>query len=144
MKQYMLAVLNGNALAIMVALVPAALVNQLLGAMPQNGVVTSLAMMVTLAQSALPLIAAFAVGTMLKLGMMETASMALATLAGSGVTTFKDGAFTLAGSGVILNVMLTTAVAGLVAMGATKVLGQLRVVFEPLIVLVVLLLVVSV
>ncbi|COJ23616.1 PTS EIIC component [Streptococcus pneumoniae] len=136
-KQYMLAVLNGNALAIMVALVPAALVNQLLGAMPQNGVVTSLAMMVTLAQSALPLIAAFAVGTMLKLGMMETASMALATLAGSGVTTFKDGAFTLAGSGVILNVMLTTAVAGLVAMGATKVLGQLRVVFEPLIVLVV-------
>ncbi|SCB99460.1 PTS sugar transporter subunit IIC [Weissella bombi] len=136
-KEFGLAILNGNASAIIVALIPAALISQLLAVMPQIEIVKTLNMMVTLAQSALPLIAAFAVGYLLKFGTIESASMGLATFIASGVVTNHNGQFIISGSGIILNIMLTTLMASLVTVFFHKVLGQLRAVFEPLAVLVV-------
>ncbi|QDJ58335.1 PTS sugar transporter subunit IIC [Weissella hellenica] len=136
-KEFGLAILNGNASGIIVALIPAALISQLLAIMPQTEIVKTLNMMVMLSQSALPLIAAFAVGILLKFGTIESASMALATFIASGVVTTQHGQFIISGSGVILNIMLTTLMASLVTIFFHKVLGQLRAVFEPLAVLVV-------
>ncbi|WP_258088045.1 PTS sugar transporter subunit IIC [Weissella fangxianensis] len=136
-KEFGSAILNGNASGIIVALIPAALVSQLLAAMPQTEIVKTLTMMVTLAQSALPIIAAFAVGALLKFGTVESASMALATFIASGVVTVHGGQYVMSGSGVILNIMLTTFMASIVTIIFHKLLGQLRAVFEPLAVLVV-------
>ena len=136
-KEFGSAILNGNASGIIVALIPAAIVSQLLAAMPQTEIVKTLTMMVTLAQSALPIIAAFAVGTLLQFGTVESASMALATFIASGVVTVHSGQYVISGSGVILNIMLTTFMASIVTIVFHKLLGQLRAVFEPLAVLVV-------
>ena len=84
-KPTIMAVLNGNSFAVVAALIPAALISQLLKALPQTGLVGQVEVMVALAQSTLPLIAAFVVGNMLRLSNLETASMALATFVASGV-----------------------------------------------------------
>lgn len=136
-KEFGLAILNGNASGIIVALIPSAIISQLLAIMPQTDIVKTLTMMVTLAQSTLPIIAAFAVGALLKFGTIESASMALATFIASGVVTSHGGQYVISGSGVILNIMLTTFMASLVTIAFHKLLGQLRAVFEPLAVLLV-------
>lgn len=134
-KPTIMAVLNGNSFAVVAALIPAALISQLLKALPQTGLVGQVEVMVALAQSTLPLIAAFVVGNMLRLSNLETASMALATFVASGVVTVKGDAYMIAGTGVILNIMLTTLIASYVARLSSRLLGQLRMVFEPLVVL---------
>ena len=51
--------------------------------------------------------------------------------------TVHGGQYVISGSGVILNIMLTTFMASIVTIVFHKLLGQLRAVFEPLAVLVV-------
>ncbi|MBM7544490.1 putative membrane protein [Weissella beninensis] len=132
-----LAVLNGNSFAIVVALIPSALLSQILKFLPQTPLVKNLEVVITLAQSALPLVAAFAVGMLLKFSMLEIGSLALATFVAAGNTVATANGFTLSGSGVILNIILTTLLGALITPVLHRVLGQLKMVFEPLLVLVI-------
>ena len=137
LRDTILAVLNGNSFAIVVALIPSALLSQILKFLPQVTLVKSLESMIVLAQSALPLVAAFAVGMLLKFSMLEIGSLALATLIAAGNTLATPNGFTLNGSGVILNIILTTLIGALITPILNQLLGQLRMVFEPLSVLVI-------
>ena len=136
-QDFTLNVLNGIAWSIIIALIPAAL-SQLPGFLRSTSVVTTVTMMTNVAQSMLPIIAAFAVGAFLRLGTLESAASALASIVSGGVVhSNSNGLYTLAGSGAILNVMLVTYLsAGLVLLLQDK-LGQLKLIFLPTIVLLV-------
>ncbi|MEY4665046.1 PTS sugar transporter subunit IIC [Weissella cibaria] len=136
LQDFTLNVLNGNSLGIIIALIPAALTSQLLTFFGQHPWVTTVTMMTNVAQSMLPIIAAFAVGAFLRLGTLESAAIALASIVSGGVVhSNSNGLYTLAGSGAILNVMLVTYLsAGLVLLLQDK-LGQLKLIFLPTIVL---------
>lgn len=130
-KDYTLAVLNGNATAVLVALMPAALLNGILSLMEPSTITETLSFMVNLAQTALPVIAGMLVGLLLKLAPLESASMSLATLIGSGIAVAQKGQFVFTGTGVILNIMLTSFIAGFIAMTLQQYLGSMRVILNP-------------
>lgn len=137
LKEYTLDILNGSSLGIVIALIPAALTSQILKLFAAGPVVSQITMMVTVTQSLLAAIAAVVVGHMLRLQIMDTACIALATFASSGaiVTLPKGAGYALAGTGSILNIMLTLYITtGLVLLLKDR-LGQLKIVLEPTLVL---------
>ena len=135
LKTLTMATLNGNAIAIIIALIPSALLSQLLKFMPSNAVTTGISQMITLAQSALPFIAAFAVGLILKLSTLQIGSMVLATFIAAGNTTPHKNVFIINGTGIILNIMLVTFVAASVVIFLDRYLGQFKMILESLLTL---------
>lgn len=135
LKKVTMATLNGTSLAVVIALIPSALLSQLLKFLPANSVTNETTVMITMVQSALPLIAAFAVGSMLKYGLLESGSMSLAAMVAGGIITQKNGSFIIGGSGVILNILLTVWFAAWCVLLCQKFLGQFKTILEPLLVL---------
>ncbi|WP_242362190.1 PTS sugar transporter subunit IIC [Limosilactobacillus antri] len=135
LKELTMATLNGNAIAIVIALIPSALLSQLLRFCPVNSVTTSITFMITLAQTAFPFIAAFAVGMILRLSTLQVGSMALATFVAAGSASPQKSAFLLSGSGIILNIMLTTFIASILVIILDRFLGQFKIILESLLVL---------
>ena len=136
-KQFTLDVLNGSSLGVVVALIPAALTSQILALFPGNHVAGAITMMVTVAQSLLSVFAAMAVGHMLRLETLDAACIALATFVSSGAITTSKGVFVLNGTGSILNIMLTTFISAAMVLLIHRHLGQLKLVIEPTIVLII-------
>lgn len=130
LKEITMATLNGNAIAIVIALIPSALLSQVLQFFPVNGITTSISHMINLAQTTVPLIAAFAVGLILKLSTLQIGSMALASFVSAGNAVPHKSAFILNGAGVILNIMLTTFIASLVVILLDRYLGQFKMILE--------------
>ncbi|MFO9711630.1 PTS sugar transporter subunit IIC [Lacticaseibacillus rhamnosus] len=135
LKELAMATLNGNASAIVIALIPSALLSQLLHFCPINPVTTSISYMITLAQTAFPFIAAFAVGMILRLSTLQVGSMALATFVAAGNASPQKAVFLLNGSGIILNIMLTTFTASILVILLDRFLGQFKIILESLLVL---------
>lgn len=137
LKEYTLDVLNGSSLGIVVTLIPAALTSQLLKLFPAGPLVSQITMMVTVAQSLLAAVAAVVVGHMLKLKIMDSACIALATFVSSGaiVTLPKNAGYALAGTGSILNIMLTLFITTGLVLLLKDHLGQLKIVLAPTLVL---------
>ncbi|MEJ6400006.1 PTS sugar transporter subunit IIC [Nicoliella lavandulae] len=106
-------VLNGVSIAIIVALMPSALLNEVLDygqqMWPVLGILKSL---VTFAMGLLPVIAGLCVAMYFKFKPMETATLALTAAMGAGNWTLvPTGGFIVKGSGDVINVMVTIAVA---------------------------------
>lgn len=135
LKELTMATLNGNAVAIVIALIPSALLSQLLQFCPVNSFTTGITHMINLAQASFPFIAAFAVGMILKFSTLQVGSMALATFVAAGNAVPHKSAFILNGSGVILNIMLTTFIASIVVILLDRYLGQFKMILESLLVL---------
>ncbi|KRM83730.1 hypothetical protein FC35_GL000712 [Limosilactobacillus coleohominis DSM 14060] len=135
LKELTMATLNGNAIAIVIALIPSALLSQLLQFCPVNSVTTGITHMINLAQAAFPFIAAFAVGMILKFTTLQVGSMALATFVAAGNAVPHKTAFVISGSGIILNIMLTTFIASIVVILLDQFLGQFKMILESLLVL---------
>lgn len=135
LKELAMATLNGNASAIVIALIPSALLSQLLHFCPINPVTTSISYMITLAQTAFPFIASFAVGMILRLSTLQVGSMALATFVAAGNASPQKAVFLLNGSGIILNIMLTTFTASILVILLDRFLGQFKIILESLLVL---------
>lgn len=132
LKKLTMATLNGNAIAIVIALIPSALLSQILQFCPVNSFTTGITHMINLAQIAFPFIAAFAVGMILKFTTLQVGSMALATFVAAGNAVPHQTSFVVNGSGVILNIMLTTLIASMIVIALDHYLGQFKMIFEAL------------
>lgn len=106
-------VLNGISIAVVVALVPQALLGELFKALlpvfPAGQTVIGL---VTLASSMLPLLIGILVAMQFKLTPIQTAATGIASVCGSGVAMpDPEGGFHLQGTGLVINSGLTAAIA---------------------------------
>lgn len=106
-------VLNGISIAVVVALVPQALLGELLKALvPHWPALKTLLMLVTLSSSMLPILIGVLVAMQFKLTPIQTASVGIAAVLGSGVATVDpNGGFHLQGTGLVINTGLTAALA---------------------------------
>lgn len=111
-------VLVGMSIGIVVALVPWALLGNLSKALiPHVPFAATILMMVTLAIRLLPMVIGLSVAMQFKLPPIQTASIGIATVIGSGIATMGDkGAFIFSGTGDVINSGLTAAVATLIAL----------------------------
>ena len=133
-KKFTVDVLNGTSLGIVITLIPSALVSQLLLLFPNSVIAANINFMTTLIQSTLPLVAGFAVGHLLKLSTIDAGAIALATFVSSGVVTKTATGMVISGTGVILNIVLITLVAAILVKMTTTVFGHLKMLLQPLIV----------
>jgi len=113
MKDFFNKLLNGMSIAIVVALIPNALLGELLKLIiPSVPSLQHLYDATSIVMSMLPLLIGVLVGMQFKLTQIQTASVGIATVIGSGaILKTAEGVFTLNGIGVTLNCGLTAAIA---------------------------------
>ncbi|WEV40889.1 PTS sugar transporter subunit IIC [Lactobacillus sp. ESL0681] len=137
-KKIGLDTLNGLSIGIVVALIPGALVNQLVQALlptwPQLQFILALT---AFASGLLPAISAVCVGMTAKLSPIQTSALALAAIAGAGNFTMKNGNITVNGSGDVINIAITIMIGYGVILLLGKSLKAYTILLLPLIVLVV-------
>lgn len=119
---FTLKVLNGISIAVVVSLVPQALLGELFKALlpvfPQG---INIINMVSLTASMLPIIIGVMVAMQFKLTPIQTAAVGIASMLGSGVATADpEGGFHLQGTGLVINAGLTAAL----AVGVVAVIGH--------------------
>ena len=114
-------ILDGISLGIIVALIPSALLGQLLTALlPHAPFLKVLLIIVNLMTALLPVAAGIGAGMLCRLTPIQTASLALSALAGAGNWQFTSKGFLLRGSGDVINVMLML----IVGVGLLQVIGD--------------------
>lgn len=113
MKDFFNKLLTGMSIGIVVALIPNALVGEIFKIFVDDvPFLKTLTQLTVMAMSMLPILIGVTVGITFKLTPIQTASVGLAALVGSGVITFSDaGSMTIAGIGVVLNTGITAAIA---------------------------------
>ncbi len=113
MKDFINKLLVGMSLGIVVCLIPNALVGEILKLIiPYAPWLEPVLMTSVIVMSLLPVIIGVMTGIQFKLTPIQTCSVGLAAFIGSGVTTIgEDGALTIAGIGVVINIGITTALA---------------------------------
>lgn len=113
MKDFFNKLLIGMSLGIIVALIPNALVGEILKLIiPHVPFLQHVLDISVLAMSLLPIITGVMVGLTFKLTPIQTASVGLASMVGSGVWTMGDGgAITMQGIGVVINTGITAGLA---------------------------------
>lgn len=136
-KEGTLNILNGISMGVIAALVPAALLGQLMKAL--LGVMPTFAQMVinitTFTQSLLAAMAGFCAAYLFHMSMVEMCSVAAASMIGSGAITFKNGVITVAGTGDVINIGVTVTIAILVVKLVGKRLGSYTTILMPIVVL---------
>lgn len=119
---FTLKVLNGISIAVVVSLVPQALLGELFKALlpvfPQG---INIINMVSFTASMMPLIIGVMVAMQFKLTPIQTAAVGIAAILGSGVATADpEGGFHVQGTGLVINSGLTAAM----AVGVVAVIGH--------------------
>ncbi|KRM92930.1 PTS transporter subunit IIC [Liquorilactobacillus cacaonum] len=111
-KEYTMNILNGISLSVVVALIPSALVGQLMVAIKSFfPYATTIIMMTSFAMSLLPIITGVCVSLYFKLNPIQISAVAIAAMVGSGVMQPGEGTFILKGTGDIINTGITIALA---------------------------------
>ncbi|AZA08877.1 hypothetical protein CPPEL_03745 [Corynebacterium pseudopelargi] len=136
---FIMKVLNGISIAVVVALVPQALLGELLKALvPHFPSLQTFLSLIALSATMLPAIIGFLVGMQFKLNPIQNATVAVASVLGSGVAQVDpNGGFHLQGTGLVINAGLTAGIGVLIAKYIGPKLGQYMVLFLPMIVVVV-------
>lgn len=111
-KEFILKILNGMSLGIVLVLMPGAIFGELfklvLPILPQAAVlIAALKFVATLMSAAI----GAGIGYQFKMTPVQTLSLMLATVIGSGVVTANEGTYVLAGTGDVINTGLTAAIA---------------------------------
>lgn len=132
-------VLNGISIAVVVALVPQALLGELLKALvPSFPQLQTIQGLIGLSASMLPAVIGVMIAMQFKLTPIQTATVGLAAVLGSGVAKpVAEGGFHLQGTGLVINAGLTAALAVAIALYIGPRLGAYVVLFLPLLVVVV-------
>lgn len=106
-------VLNGISIAVVVSLVPQALLGELAKALlPLWSGASTVIALTGLAASLLPVMIGVLVGIEFKMTPIQTAAVGIASFCGSGVATVNpEGGFFLKGTGLVINSGLTAAIA---------------------------------
>lgn len=126
-------ILNGVSTGVVIALVPGALINELMkglsGAWPgAQNILT----MTSLMQSLLAMFAGLCVSYLLKFNLIQTGAVAAAAMIASGAFHVKNGVITLSGSGDVINIALTIAFAAFMVKWLSPKLGSYAVLLLPL------------
>jgi len=113
MKQFFSNLLNGMSIGIVVALIPNALLGEILKLLiPHFPSLQHVLDITVYVMSLLPVIIGVMVGVSFKLTPIQTASVGIAAMIGSGaVVKNTEGVFTLSGIGTTLNIGITAALA---------------------------------
>lgn len=113
MKDFFSKLLNGMSIAIVCALIPNALLGEILKLLiPHMPALQHLYDATSIVMSMLPVLVGILVGMQFKLTQIQCASVGLATVIGSGVISkTADGIFTIGGIGVVINAGITAALA---------------------------------
>ncbi|WP_019673623.1 PTS transporter subunit IIC [Psychrobacter lutiphocae] len=137
-KAFINNVLVGMSIGIVVALIPWALLGNLSEALiPHFAVAEDILAMVTLAMSLLPMVIGVCIGMSFKFTPIQTSSIGIATVVGSGVATLTEsGGFLLSGTGDVINAGITAAVASLIVMVLGDRLKAYTILLIPIIVII--------
>ncbi|MGM9925706.1 MAG: PTS transporter subunit IIC [Bacillus sp. (in: firmicutes)] len=113
MKDFFSKLLNGMSIGIVVSLIPNALLGEILKLLiPHYPALQHVLDLTVVVMSMLPVMIGVMVGMTFKLSTIQTASIGIAALVGSGVVQkTADGLFTLSGIGVVINTGITAALA---------------------------------
>lgn len=113
MKDFFGKLLNGMSIGIVVALIPNALLGELMKLLiPYFPILQHLLDITVLVMSLLPVLIGVMVGISFKLTPIQTASVGIAAMVGSGaVEKTADGLFALNGIGIVVNTGITAALA---------------------------------
>ena len=132
-KENLLNILNGVSSGVVIALVPGALINELMKGMSSfwpgaQDILT----MTTLMQNLLAVFAGLCVSYLLKLNLIQSGSVAAAAMIASGAFEMKNGHIMLNGSGDVINIALTIFIATTLVKYLTPKLGSYTVLSLPL------------
>ncbi|MEX3623349.1 PTS transporter subunit IIC [Viridibacillus arvi] len=112
MKEFINKLLTGMSIGIVVSLIPNALVGELLKLLiPYFPALQQILDISVLVMSMLPIMIGVTVGMTFKLTPIQTASIGLAAVVGSGVVQINESVMTLQGIGVVLNTGVTAGLA---------------------------------
>ncbi|QOV11380.1 PTS transporter subunit IIC [Viridibacillus arvi] len=112
MKEFINKLLTGMSIGIVVSLIPNALVGELLKLLiPYFPALQQILDISVLVMSMLPIMIGVTVGMTFKLTPIQTASIGLAAVVGSGVVQINESVITLQGIGVVLNTGVTAGLA---------------------------------
>lgn len=137
-KKIALDTLNGLSTGIVVALIPGALVGQLIKALlPMWPGLSFILVLTGFASALLPAISAVCVGMTGKLTPIQTSSIALAAVAGAGNFTMNNGKIMVVGNGDVINTAITIMIGYALVLLLGKKLQAYTILLVPLIVLVV-------
>ncbi len=124
------------AMAIVVSVTPSAIVGPLFQALASKGAVWAALNMVTnLAMYAVPVLCGALAAGQFGFNMIERASVALATLIGSGAVSYsaKSGTYTLVGMGDLINTILVCALAVVTIFLIRNLVGSWSIIWDPII-----------
>lgn len=113
MREFFSKLLNGMSIGIVVALIPSALLGELLKLLiPTFPALQTLLDMTNYTMSLMPVLIGIMVGITFQLTPIQTASIGIASMIGSGaIVKTAEGVFTLNGIGITVNIGITAALA---------------------------------
>lgn len=135
-------ILSGTAIAVVVALLPNAILASIIKYLPQAAWLTDLSRILAVFQYFLPIMAGFLIGENFKLTPMQQVTVGGAAYIGSGAWVWREvldeagtkvGLFQLKGLGDLINMMITAALAVIVIRAIGNRLGSLTIVLLPII-----------
>ena len=129
-------VVAGTALGIMVGLIPNAVLGSILKYFPQTNFITLLSQTIVIFQVTAPLLIGVLIALQFELNPMQTAVVAGACFVGSGVTTYNPelGVYLSAGTGDLINTMLTAAITILIIFLVSDRFGSLNIILSPILI----------
>lgn len=131
-KDFMLKLLNGVAIAIVIGLIPNAITGELFKALiPYGSIFQFLASLVSGVQFAVPLLIGVLVGVQFKFTPVEIACMGCITFISSGVVSVVENGWKIAGIGDLINTMLVAALAVLFIRFLNGRLGSMTIILLP-------------
>ncbi|KIX91801.1 membrane protein [Staphylococcus microti] len=134
-KKFTFNVLNGLAVAIVVGLIPNAVLGGLFQYLGQElPFFTTLHHVVLGIQFALPLMVGVLIAFQFKLNPMETAVVGAAAYVGSGAAKATEAGWQIAGIGDLINTMITASIAVLMVLWLSGRLGSLTIILLPILV----------
>lgn len=137
-KQFLMNVLNGLSLAILIALIPSALLGELTKAiLPYVPSLQFILDATTIAMRLLPVIIGVAVAMQFGRSALEAGTIGIATQVGSGAIRIEEGAFLMAGIGDVITAGVTAALATFLVMQLSPRLKTYTVLVLPMTVIVV-------
>ena len=132
-KENLLNILNGVSSGVVIALVPGALINELMKGMSSFWPgAQEILTMTTLMQNLLAVFAGLCVSYLLKFNLIQSGSVAAAAIIASGAFEMKNGHIMLNGSGDVINIVLTIFIAATLVKYLMPKLGSYTVLFLPL------------
>ncbi|MBU3105061.1 PTS sugar transporter subunit IIC [Clostridium gasigenes] len=143
-KDFINKVLAGTALGIIVGLIPNAVLASILKLFEQTDIVVMLTRTVYMFQLATPLLIGALIALQFGFNPMKMAVVAGAAFVGSGVTTFNPqmqnmvnnamGAYVSAGTGDIINTMLTASIAVILVLLIGEKFGSVSIILSPIVI----------